>query len=75
LIKIILYGAIAMLVIFLFRFFKLMSSFKSASKPNVDDIKNRASYLKSKYKNVEEAEFRDITSSEEESDPSPKDDV
>jgi hypothetical protein len=73
LIKIILYGAIVILVIFVFRFFKLMSSLKSASRPNVDDIKDRASYLKNKYKNVEEADFRDITSSDEESDPSKKD--
>jgi hypothetical protein len=73
LIKIILYGAIAILVIFVFRFFKLMSNLKSASRPNVDDIKDRASYLKNKYKNVEEADFRDITSSDEESDSSKKD--
>jgi hypothetical protein len=73
LIKIILYGAIVILVIFVIKFFKLMSNLKSASRPNVDDIKDRASYLKNKYKNVEEADFRDITSSDEESDPSKKD--
>jgi hypothetical protein len=75
LIKIILYGAIAILVIFVFRFFKLMSNLKSASRPNVDDIKDRASYLKNKYKNVEEADYRDITSSDEEGDPTEKDDA
>jgi hypothetical protein len=75
LIKIILYGAIAILVIFVFRFFKLMSNLKSASRPNVDDIKDKASYLKNKYKNVEEAEFRDITSSDEEGGPTEKDDA
>jgi len=73
LIKIILYGAIAILVIFVFRFFKLMSNLKSASRPNVEDIKDKASYLKNKYKNVEEADYRDITSSDEEEDPSKKD--
>jgi len=72
LIKIILYGAIAILVIFVFRFFKLMSNLKSASRPNVDDIKDRAANLKNKYKNVEEADFRDITSSDDESDLSEK---
>lgn len=74
-IKIILYGAIAILVIFVFRFFKLMSNLKSASRPNVDDIKDKASYLKNKYKNVEEADYRDITSSDEEGDPTEKDDA
>ncbi len=50
-----------------------MSNFKSASKPNVDDLKSRAEYLKNKYKNVEEADYRDITLSDEESDSPPKD--
>lgn len=72
-IRIILYGAIAILIFFAFRFFKLMSNFKSASKPNVDDLKSRAEYLKNKYKNVEEADYRDITLSDEESDSPPKD--
>ena len=72
-IRIILYGAIAILIFFAFRFFKLLSSYKSGSRPNVDDFKDRAANLKNKYKNVEEADFRDITSSDEESDPSKKD--
>jgi len=50
-----------------------LSSYKSGSRPNVDDLKDRAANLKNKYKNVEEADFRDITSSDEESDPSKKD--
>ncbi|MCW8803615.1 MAG: hypothetical protein OQK57_04385 [Ignavibacteriaceae bacterium] len=74
-IKIILYGAIVILVIFVFRFFKLMSNLKSASRPSADDLKDRASYLKNKYKNVEEAEFRDITSSDEEGDLTEKNDA
>jgi len=73
LIKIILYAAIAILVIFAFRFFKLISNLKSAQKPNIDDLKDKASYLKNKYKNVEEADYRDITSLDEESDSPPKD--
>lgn len=72
-IKIILYGAIAIFVIFVIKFVKLISNFKSASKPNIDDLKSRAEYLKNKYKNVEEADYRDITSSDEESDSPPKD--
>jgi len=73
LIRIILYAAIAILIIFAFRFFKLISNIKSAQKPNIDDLKDKASYLKNKYKNVEEADYRDITSLDEESDSPPKD--
>jgi hypothetical protein len=72
LIRIILYAAIAILVFFAFRFFKLLSGYKSGSRPNVNDLKDRAEQLKNKYKNVEEADFRDITSSEDESDSSNK---
>lgn len=49
-----------------------MSNFKSASRPNVDDLKQRADNLKNKYKNIEEADFRDITSSDDENDSSIK---
>lgn len=72
-IRIILYAAIAILVIFAFRLFKLISNLKSAQKPNIDDLKDKATYLKNKYKNVEEADYRDITSSDDESDSPPKD--
>jgi len=68
LIRLILYGAIAILVFFAYRFIKLLSGYKSGSRPNVNDLKDRAEQLKNKYKNVEEADFRDITSSEDESD-------
>ena len=74
-IKLILYGAIAIFVIFIIKLVRLISNFKSASRPNIDDLKDRAAYLKNKYKNVEEADYRDITSSDEESDSLPKDDV
>ncbi len=71
-IKIILYGALALLIFFAFRFFKLLSSYKSGSRPNVDDLKDKAANLKNKYKNVEEADFRDITQSDDENDQSEK---
>lgn len=71
-IKIILYGALALLIFFAFRFFKLLSSYKSGSRPNVDDLKDRAANLKNKYKNVEEADYRDITQSDDENDLSEK---
>lgn len=70
-IRLILYGAIAILIIFAYRFYKLLSNFKSGSRPNIDDLKDRAEQLKNKYKNVEEADFKDITSSEDQ-DESPK---
>jgi len=70
LIRLIIYAAIAILVFFAYRFFKLLTSYKSGSRPNVNDLKDRAEQLKNKYKNVEEADFRDITSSDDESETS-----
>ena len=69
-IRIIIYAAIAILVFFAYRFFKLLTSYKSGSRPNVNDLKDRAEQLKNKYKNFEEADFRDITSSDDESETS-----
>ena len=74
-IKLILYGAIAIFVIFIIKFVRLISNFKSASRPNIDDLKDKAEYLKNKYKNIEEADYRDITSLDEENDSPPKDDA
>ncbi len=71
-IRIIIYAAIAMLIIFAYRFIKLMMNYKSSSRPNVDDLKERAANLKNKYKNIEEADFREIKNSEDESDSSGK---
>lgn len=66
-IKLILYGGIAILIFFAYKLFRLLSDFKSSSRPNVSDLKDRAEHLKSKYKNVEEADFRDISTSDDES--------
>ena len=71
-IRLILYAAIGMLIYFVYRLFKSLSSFRTGSKPNLDDLKDRAEYLKNKYKNVEEADYRDITSSDDEQDSSKK---
>ena len=68
-IRIILYIAIGILLLFAYRLYKLLSNFKSGSRPNINDLKDRAEYLKNKYKNVEEAQFKDITSSEDEDEP------
>jgi hypothetical protein len=71
-IRIILYAAIAILIYFGFRLFRSLSNYRSGSKPNLDDLKSRAEHLKNKYKNVEEADYRDITSSEDESESTKK---
>jgi hypothetical protein len=71
-IRILLYVAIGLLILFAFKFFKLLSNYKSGSRPNIDDLKERAANLKNKYKNVQDADFRDITSSEDENDSSKK---
>lgn len=65
--RLILYAAIAILIFFAFRFFKLIMNYKSRSRPDISDLKDRAEHLKSKYKNVEEADFRDISTSDDDS--------
>lgn len=64
-IRFLLIMAIVMLVLFAIRFVRLMMKFGSSSKPNIDDLKDRATNLKNKYKDLEEAEFRDIPSDDE----------
>ena len=61
-----------MLLYFAYRFYKLLTSYKSGTRPNVNDLKDRAEQLKNKYKNVEEADYRDITNSEDENDSANK---
>ena len=61
-----------MLLFFAYRFYKLLTSYKSNTRPNVNDLKDRAEQLKNKYKNVEEADYRDITNSEDENDSANK---
>ena len=61
-----------MLLYFAYRFYKLLTSYKSGTRPNVSDLKDRAEQLKNKYKNVEEADYRDITNSEDENDSANK---
>ena len=61
-----------MLLFFAYRFYKLLTSYKSNTRPNVNDLKDRAEQLKNKYKNVEEADYRDIKNSEDENDSANK---
>ncbi len=70
--RLILYGAIAILIYFAYKLFKSISNFKSGTRPDLNDLKDRAERLKNKYKNVEEADFRDITSSEDDTESSKK---
>jgi len=72
LIRLILYIAIGILLLFAYRFYKLLTNYKTGSRPNINDLKDKAEYLKNKYKNVEEAEFRDITPSEDEDESAKK---
>lgn len=71
-IRLILYAAIGILIYFAFRFYKLLTDYRTGSKPNISDLKDKAEYLKNIYKNVEEADYRDITSSDDESESSKK---
>jgi len=71
-IRIILYAGIAIVLYFAYKFYKAVTNFKSDSRPNINDLKDRAEILKNKYKNVEEADFRDITSSDDENETSKK---
>jgi hypothetical protein len=47
---------------------KLLANFRSGSTSGIDDLKDRATHLKNKYKDLEEADFRDITPPDEEND-------
>lgn len=64
-IRFLLIMAVVMLVLFAVRFVRLLMKLGSGSKPNIDDLKDRAANLKNKYKDLEEAEFRDIPSDDE----------
>lgn len=71
-IRLILYAAIGILIYFAFRFYKLLTDYRTGSKPNISDLKDKAEYLKNKYKNVEEADYKDITNSDDESESTKK---
>jgi uncharacterized membrane protein len=68
LIRIILILAAFIFILFVIRLVKLLTNFKSGSTSGIDDLKDKAEHLKNKYKDLEEADFRDITLPDEESD-------
>ena len=46
----------------------LMKYFSSTSKPTIDDLKNEQRNFEKKYKDVEEADFKDIPPDEDKED-------
>ena len=74
-IRIILILAALILILFGIRLVKLLANFRSGSSSGIDDLKERATHLKNKYKDLEEADFKDITTPDEENDSSKEDNV
>lgn len=56
---------VAILIFLAIRVVRLVMKFGSGSRPNIDNLKDRASNLKNKFKDVEEADFREIPPDEE----------
>lgn len=74
-IRIILILAALILILFGIRLVKLLANFRSGSSSGIDDLKDRATHLKNKYKDLEEADFKDISTPDEENDSSKEDNV
>ena len=74
-IRIILILAAFILILFGIRLVKLLANFRSGSSSGIDDLKDRATHLKNKYKDLEEADFKDISTPDEENDSSKEDNV
>lgn len=74
-IRIILILAALILILFGIRLVKLLANFRSGSSSGIDDLKERATHLKNKYKDLEEADFKDISTPDEENDSSKEDNV
>jgi Sec-independent protein translocase protein TatA len=58
--RIILIVVVIILIYFVSRLVKLLRNFSSGSQKNLNDLKDRASHLKNKYKNIQEADFTEI---------------
>ena len=74
-IRIILILAAFILILFGIRLVKLLANFRSGSSSGIDDLKDRATHLKNKYKDLEEADYKDISTPDEENDSSKEDNV
>jgi len=58
--RIILIAAVIILVLFVLKLVRLLRNLGSGSRPNVDNLKDRASNLKNKFKDIQEADFTEI---------------
>jgi Sec-independent protein translocase protein TatA len=58
--RIILIVAVIILIFFVTKLFKLLRNFTSGSRQNLGNLKDQASHLKNKYKDIQEADFTEI---------------
>lgn len=58
--RIILIIAVIILIFFVAKLVRLLRNYGSGSRSNIDDLKDRASHLKNKYKDIQEADFTEI---------------
>lgn len=56
---------VVMLIYFVIRLVRLLRKFGSDSRQNINDLKDRATNLKNKFKDIQEADFREIPPDEE----------
>lgn len=63
--RIIVIAAVIILSLFVLKLIRLLRNFGSASRPNVNDFKDRASHLKNKFKDIQEADFTEIPPDED----------
>ncbi len=63
--RVILIAAVLILAFFVFKLVRLLKQFEPGSRPNIDDLKDRAANLKNKLKDIPEADFREIPPDED----------
>jgi len=57
---------ILVMILFVVKLVRLIIKYSSSSRPSVDDLKERAEKLRRQMNDVEEAEFREIPTEEDE---------
>ena len=63
--RIVLIVAVIILIFFVTKLVRLLRNFTSGSRPNLNDLKDKASHLKNKYKDIQEADFTEIPPEED----------
>jgi Sec-independent protein translocase protein TatA len=63
--RIIVIAAVIILSLFVLKLIRLLRNFGSASRSNVNGLKDRASHLKNKFKDIQEADFTEIPPDED----------